>query len=338
MASLRKAAKKIVQRSGGFGAWHRLRNRGCLTVLMFHRVLPMADHVRQGADPEYTVTPELLEAVLRFAGRHYTFVSVDQLLTARADKAPLPGYPLLVTFDDGWRDNLVHARPVLAAQNVPWLLFAAADAISAPDVWWHEPLEWAVRNGKAELAALWEQAKPEIGEAGQDTPGSLLDLLVRFGALTPEHRWAILRPYAGELLASAGGRLMLNADELNDLAKSGAGIGVHGASHLPLTRLADPAGDMMRARRWLITNIGTAAGETISFPHGRYDQETVSAARAAGLRLMFTSDPVLNRCPGGVPAGDVLGRIPITASAVTDGNGRLAPERLASWLVLRERR
>jgi peptidoglycan/xylan/chitin deacetylase (PgdA/CDA1 family) len=337
MAALRKAAKKIVQYSGGFGAWHRLRNRECLTVLMFHRVLPLADQTRQGADPEYTVTPELLAAVLRFAGRHYTFIGVDELLAARAHGAPLPAYPLLVTFDDGWRDNLVHARPVLAAQNVPWLLFAAADAIAAPEVWWHEPLEWAVRNGKADLAELWGRAKPETGGAGQDAPGNLLDLLVRFGALSPEHRWAILGPYADELLASAGGRLMLDAAELNDLAKSGTGIGVHGATHLPLTRLADPADDMVRARRWLTANSGTAAGETISFPHGRYDAGTVSAARDAGFRLMFTSDPVLNRCPGGVPASDVLGRVPIAAAAVTDDSGRLAPERLAPWLILRER-
>jgi hypothetical protein len=38
-----------------------------------------------------------------------------------------------------------------------------------------------------------------------------------------------------------------------------------------------------------------------------------------------------------VPASDVLGRVPIAAAAVTDDSGRLAPERLAPWLILRER-
>ena len=53
---------------------------------------------------------------------------------------------------------------------------------------------------------------------------------------------------------------------------------------------------------------------------------------------MFTSDPVLNPCPGGWLSSDVLGRISVTAAAVGNSTGRIAEERLAAWLMLRNRK
>jgi peptidoglycan/xylan/chitin deacetylase (PgdA/CDA1 family) len=126
---------------------------------------------------------------------------------------------------------------------------------------------------------------------------------------------------------------MLSLDELRLLQNAGVSIGAHGASHLPLPEIADPASDLQRARDWLSPVSRTAA---MSFPHGRYDAAVANVARGFGYRLLFTSDPVLNRCPMGWLQSDVVGRIVLGASISVDQSPPRAPQ-LAAWLYLRRR-
>jgi len=50
-------------------------------------------------------------------------------LEARRGTRPLPPHPLLISFDDGWDDNVRYAAPILAAQGTPWALFVAAQFV-----------------------------------------------------------------------------------------------------------------------------------------------------------------------------------------------------------------
>jgi peptidoglycan/xylan/chitin deacetylase (PgdA/CDA1 family) len=335
--SFKDLAKTFALRSGGFSLLHRLRNRECLTVLMFHRVLPERLTEKYCADPEYTVTPELLASVLEFCNRHHSPVGLEDVLASREGVRPLPPWPVLVTFDDGWKDNLEYAHPVLQAAGVPWVLFAATDAVAAPSIWWQEVLEWALRSGRASYDGLWSAASGN-GIAKASSSRNALSLLLRFGALSPEKRDAILEPYAAEMREIYGSNIALGAEDLRRLRSDAVGIGAHGASHMPLSLVDHAEKDIVAAREWLAANVDVTTENSISFPHGRYDGLTARAARDVGYRLLFTSDPVLNPCPAGWLKSDIVGRIPIATADVTGGNGAIAGERLAPWLFLRERR
>jgi peptidoglycan/xylan/chitin deacetylase (PgdA/CDA1 family) len=77
--------------------------RQALRVLCYHRVLP--NH-----SDRFTVTTDQLDTHLSYLNRSgFTFVRVRDLLSGD----PLPRRPLLITFDDGYADNLDHAQPVL---------------------------------------------------------------------------------------------------------------------------------------------------------------------------------------------------------------------------------
>jgi hypothetical protein len=52
---------------------------------------------------------------------------------------------------------------------------------------------------------------------------------------------------------------------------------------------------------------------------------------------MFTSDPVINACPGGWVETDILGRIPISGPIVAGEKRKLDPIRWMPWLYLRAR-
>jgi peptidoglycan/xylan/chitin deacetylase (PgdA/CDA1 family) len=327
----RKFAKSVAHGSGILGAFHRIRHGECLTVLMFHRVLPRSMMSRSEADPVYTVAQELLAEMINFLKQNYALVSIRDVLASLAREKPLPRNSLLITFDDGWRDNLQWGLPTLG--SVPWIVFIASDAILASGYWWQEVLLWTWRSKRASYEELWESATP-LGCSEQGREGNNpLALLLRYGGLSPERRCEILAPYEGELRARGEPRHMLTQSDVAKLRDDGIAIGSHGASHLPLSFIADPSSDLGRAKNYLRDFGATPA---MSFPHGRYNARALSAARQLGYSALFTSDPVLNFCPDGWLRSDRIGRIPVSTASITRRSGSLKEQELATQLFLRD--
>lgn len=309
---------------GALPALHRARNRRVLTVVIFHRVLGAADPRFAYCDPEYTMPEHLFTACLDFFKQHYTPVSLDDILAAQ-----LPDYPLLVTFDDGWVDHLEVALPHLVNRKIPALAFVAADAIDGkrPLAFWETLLIHGFRAGTlsgGELEALWD-AVGGPRQAVADLP-SLRRLTLALEALPDERLRALLAPLAPRLAPGAH-RHFLRRAELAQLQRNGTAVGGHGASHVPMTQLADPAGDLALAAASLRDVLG-AAPKAMSFPHGKYSTEIAKAARATGYQVLFTGDPVLNQLTS-EGAAPTLGRIELPAEAVSDASGEFRPEMLA---------
>jgi len=328
---LRRLAKMAVVRSGALGLYHRLTHREQLTVLMFHRVLP--SELMENADPEYTISTELLASLMALAATHYRFVGLGDVLASLHKQRPLPPSPALVTFDDGWDDNARFAAPVLAAAGIPWTLFAATDAICSGETWWQENLLAGLRMGRAshaDLHAAVTGVTPPLSDADPN-----LSILMLCGSLPPDKREAFMKRHVGGSSMRTGYRHMASWDTLRTLQAAGVGIGGHGASHLPLTMLADPVSDLREAQSLMRRELGDSACTSMSFPHGRYSPAIVREARELGMQLLFTSDPVLNPCKEGWLASDIIGRIPISTAQISSGKGGLDPERALPWLMVR---
>jgi len=325
----RDMAKSLAARTGGVRLYHRLRDRDALTVIMLHRVLPKAMVAELEADPDYTISTDVLECLVSFLRANYTIVGLPQVLEARRGTRPLPSRPLLITFDDGWDDNVRHAAPVLAGLGVPWTLFVAAGAIGTGAPWWQETLLQALRTGRAPYRDLWRMAS--ANEEPRDNRE--LALLSAFGALDAERRDSLLTQMHERKLRPD----MASWDGLRSLLGAKVSVGVHGFSHLPLTMLDDPGRDLQQAREMLRSNLGPDAVLSMSFPHGRYNAKILAAARALGFELIFTSDAVLNVCPGGVLPHDMIGRISVEEGWICNDQGQFDSGRAERWLMLRKR-
>ena len=130
----------------------RFARRG-LRVLMYHKVSAT------GGD-ELTVTVAQLEqqmAWLRAEG--WAYVSVADVARAAAERAALPAWPILVTFDDAYLDTLELALPVLERHGVRAAVFVPTAFVGAASAWDRVPRP--IMNA-AQLHALagagWELA------------------------------------------------------------------------------------------------------------------------------------------------------------------------------------
>lgn len=128
----------------GADRWGKGLAQGKGAVLMLHHVRPA---LAAGFTPNglLEITPDFLDRALTLIrAEGYDIVPLDEALARLAD--PRPGrFFVALTFDDGYRDNLDLAWPVLAKHQAPWTLYVAPGfAERSARLWWLE-LEEAIR-------------------------------------------------------------------------------------------------------------------------------------------------------------------------------------------------
>lgn len=109
-------------------------------VLLYHRVNPFAFADLGPVSRELTVRPDDFAWQLRHLARR-GFRPVTQGAFAAMIRGDAPADPraVLITFDDGYEDNLLYAAPALRAAKAPALLFVATGFIGkqSGDLWPH---------------------------------------------------------------------------------------------------------------------------------------------------------------------------------------------------------
>jgi hypothetical protein len=116
----------------------RGRQRG--VVLLYHRVLPDTEHTASFSSEAIIVSPATFERHLRLLRRHFTIVGTEEFREWLLNGREYPRPPCLITFDDGWKDNLTHAHPLLKSNNLPAVIFLPIDYIGTGKPFWQERL------------------------------------------------------------------------------------------------------------------------------------------------------------------------------------------------------
>lgn len=99
-------------------------------ILMYHHIaLPPrhADRIRY----DLSVSPRRFEAHLRYLQQAgYTTITLDDLLYHLTRGRPLPPKPIIITFDDGYRDNYTNAFPLLRKYGFTATFFIITDLVN----------------------------------------------------------------------------------------------------------------------------------------------------------------------------------------------------------------
>lgn len=133
------AAFNLLSASGVAGIVRRLS--GSLGVVFtLHRVLPEPPRAFS-PNAILQVTPQFLEAViLRARALNMDLVSLDEALgRVRQGRSRRPF--AVLTFDDGYRDNLTHALPVLRKHQCPFTLYVPTAFVDGEGELWWQALE-----------------------------------------------------------------------------------------------------------------------------------------------------------------------------------------------------
>lgn len=101
------------------------RRRGDLRVLLYHKVNDVA------GNPGSVPVSLFAEHVAALEGMGFRPVGLDDVRAFFREGAPLPPGATLITFDDGYVDNLEHAAPLLARYGYPAVLFVSVGHVGS---------------------------------------------------------------------------------------------------------------------------------------------------------------------------------------------------------------
>jgi peptidoglycan/xylan/chitin deacetylase (PgdA/CDA1 family) len=134
-----------------FASWYHRRR---VVFLCYHGVTKRP--TRSAADPKgLHVNHQRFAAHLDFLQRHYTIISLADYIAARNSQR-LPLYSAVLTFDDGFRNFLTVAAPLLAARQIPATVFLITD--KAAEVTSHDlNLDWTPEDDERHLS--WADAR-----------------------------------------------------------------------------------------------------------------------------------------------------------------------------------
>jgi peptidoglycan/xylan/chitin deacetylase (PgdA/CDA1 family) len=271
-------------------------------ILGYHRVAnPSSDAYGLCVRPEHFA--EQLE-VLRRRTRVTDLASLEKGLQERC----LPRRAVVITFDDGYADNLHVAQPLLKKHDLPATVFVTTGSLGS-EFWW-DTLERLIFSPKKLPTRLTETiGGREInwsdhydGRAtaknkdGTEPRKRLLHLLHDTLQALPlgEKTSALARVKAWVETASPPGPASaraMTATELQAMADGGLmTMGAHGVSHQPLTAL--PAllqKEQITSSKAMLTAIINQPVLDFSYPHGAASDLTRQLVREGGFQLACAS-------------------------------------------------
>lgn len=87
-------------------------------IIMYHSILK-----DNSVSPKYIVTPDQLENDLKYIKSHgYETITMTDLILYVYEKTPLPKKPIILTFDDGYYNNLFYAYPLMEKYNAKMVI------------------------------------------------------------------------------------------------------------------------------------------------------------------------------------------------------------------------
>ena len=254
-------------------------------ILCFHRV----------ADPQHggrsllAISPEDFRRTLELVGARYRFVDLEE------GSEPSKEKKAVVTFDDGYADNLHTALPILQELGIPATFFISTGFIGteylyppdALDAYFSTEPPLAASQGLQELVGLgYWKALEKLASTEESSYWQLLgelSALVRSSVLGQD---PLRRPMTGK--------------ELSDLADvPGVTIGPHTVTHRRLSSLSreDYSGEVTRSIAWLHSE-GVETGKFFAYPFGQKPDMVPSASsamREQGYEPLTTLPVLVNR-------------------------------------------
>jgi peptidoglycan/xylan/chitin deacetylase (PgdA/CDA1 family) len=232
-------------------------------ILMYHSVA--RDDEARFVEPGNHIAPRLFERQMAFLRQARRVVPLSRLVDdIAAGKSP-PAGTVCITFDDGYRDNLTIAAPILDRYRLPATLFLATGFVERAENQWSDTLH------RLPLATgLKKRLHRQLLDASQG------------------ERMRVLADFQVEEKP----RLMLDWDEARRLCRGYPlfEIGGHTREHLDLTKhQVEARAQIEGCAADLRRELGVEP-QHFSYPYGRSCAETRRAVIGAGWRCAVVTD------------------------------------------------
>lgn len=275
-----------------------------MLILYLHSVIDPSAVSWQPLRSHFSV--DRLRRQLAVISRHYRWLSLDEAVEVLAGRKPPVPNGVVLTFDDGYRNNMDVALPVLEEYGIKPVFYVATGMLDSRAPYWFERLDYAIQQ-------LEEPAQVRIGSRSLTfTPGdreAMRTTYAELRRLAKEHFdddrefYAFVDGVSRRFEKATGKALAdlqkddpcsatLSQDDLGTLSSSGrATIGSHTVDHVRMD-VVDEATRMEQlelSRRHIEAAIGEACRH-FCYPNGNWNPLIARSVAQAGYASAVTTD------------------------------------------------
>lgn len=260
----------------------RLIGAGRTVILTYHRVLDGPDVMRPGE-----TTAAAFDAQMRVLSSNFPVTTFGEYIQSFDGEMHLDN-SVIVTFDDGYRDNFDVALPILQKYGLSATFFIAT-GFRDGGMMWNDRLIEAVRAAVGQTIDLRDAGGSVTPLATfEDASNCAKQTLARIKRLPQQERATVVEGIVQSVGHTPSGRMMMVDSEIAALANSGMEVGAHTVTHPILASLSvdEARTEIMESKRTLERILGSDV-KSFAYPNGRpgkdYSAVHVDLVRECGF-------------------------------------------------------
>ena len=267
-----------------------------MTIVAYHRIIE-DDHV--GVRPYISVTKRALRRQIQFFKKHYSVIPLEEAVE-RIKENRIDRHYLVITFDDGYRDNHDLGLDIFVSEGVRPAIFITTDCVDKRQELWPDTIRHALYGARFSAPIALREPEIIIKPKLSSRIGATKAIIAHVKNMDSEQRSMYLDALQQRLRSPpAGDRLMLSWDEVQSLSRGGVTIGSHTVTHQVLARVDERAAraEIGDSKRVLEAKTGNRV-TFFAYPNGTsadFTDSTIDELKQAGYSAAVTTMRGVNK-------------------------------------------
>jgi len=259
----------------------KIKGKG-ITVLCFHRV---SDEFSPAWPPMKT---DVFEKLIKYIVSHYEVITHLDLNEPKSSKPKI-----ILTFDDGYKDFIINALPILEKYNVPAVHHVVVDCVEKGSNIWTQRLNRIIENIILQKVSAITYEVDTVKFHYETTHKSVfqisneiyLQLLGSEEAYRNKHLSSLQTTYNLE----EKNDLMMDWNDLKKCIAKNVIIGSHSYTHtnLALVKDANTIEKEINLSKEVIANKLDTTCDVIGLPNGQYDEVVINKCKEYGYKYIY---------------------------------------------------
>lgn len=243
-----------------------LRSKPILIILNYHNFSKYNNYaIKRGAILESGYAGNF-ERQIKFIKKHFNFCYPEIFFTGSYKS----GLNVLITFDDGYKDNYEVAVPVLERYKAATIFFLTTNYIGTNKWLWHDKARYLI--SKKILDSNKTEAQLKKMNFGYQVKDELITMVEQdFPEVPPQ-------------------RMMLKWEEAKDIHSRGFRLGTHTSNHVLLNSLTkELQSDEIKTSKSMIESRIHINCIYLAYPNGHFNKDTLNLMDENDIEYGFTT-------------------------------------------------
>lgn len=274
-------------------------NRKGVKILVYHGIVKQ--DLPEGLNCEgLHLGLRSFERHITYLKKHYRVMALNDLLRHLKNGGPLPEYGVVLTFDDGYKNNYESLKEIILKYKISAGIFLVTDYIGTQELLWLDRLELAFfKSDRKSINSTQAIGLGKIEWKSDSEKMQKYVILKNHLKKIPHDRLAeVLKNLFSELSfaevcvqgSDTAYTCLLNWEEVKELCRYGVHFGSHTCRHEILTALSESmVKDTLEKSFLSVKDFSKDGGVPFAYPNGNFNEQTKKAVAEAGYNCALTT-------------------------------------------------